>query len=129
MEQFIAKAKKYILQEENLAARKNNGDVNYQDKAETSRQGFEKNGWNRDRSDRDRSDHDRFDEDKENWGYKKQKSKYHHYPMYKDFTALTRPVHEVFYSIERKNKSILPPPRPMKMSGRKFNLKEYCDYH
>ena len=37
IEQFIAKAEKYILQEENLAARKNNGDVNYQDKAETSR--------------------------------------------------------------------------------------------
>ena len=33
MEQFIAKAEKYILQEENLAARKNNG----YDKAETSR--------------------------------------------------------------------------------------------
>ena len=37
MEQFIVKVEKYILQEENLAARKNNGDVNYQDKAETSR--------------------------------------------------------------------------------------------
>ena len=44
MEQFIAKAEKYILQEENLAARKNNGDVNYQDKAETSRQASRQNG-------------------------------------------------------------------------------------
>ena len=42
MEQFIAKAEKYILQEESLAARKNNGD----DKAETSRHGFKKYGWN-----------------------------------------------------------------------------------
>ena len=49
--------------------------------------------------------------------------------MYKDFTVLTRPVHEVFYSIERKDKSILPPPHPMKMSRRKFNSEEYCDYH
>ena len=71
MEQFIAKAEKYILQEESLAARKNNGD----DKAETSCQGSKKNGWNRDRSDRDRSDRDRFDDDKENRGFKKQKSK------------------------------------------------------
>ena len=29
MEQFIAKVEKYILQEENLATRKNNGDVHY----------------------------------------------------------------------------------------------------
>ena len=78
MEQFVAKAEKYILQEESLAARKNNGD----DKAETSRQGSKKNGWNRDRSDRDR-----FDDDKENRGYKKHKSKYHHHPLYKDFTT------------------------------------------
>ena len=49
--------------------------------------------------------------------------------MYKDFTTLTKPVHEVFYSIERKNTNILPPLRPMKMSGRKFNSDEYCDYH
>ena len=57
------------------------------------------------------------------------KSRYHHYPMYKDFTALTKPVQEVFYSIERKNKNILPPPRPMKMSRKRFNPEEYCDYH
>ena len=49
--------------------------------------------------------------------------------MYKDFTTLTKPVQKVFYLIERKNKNILPRPRPMKMSGRKFNSEEYCDYH
>ena len=39
MEQFIAKADKYILQKENLAAWKSNGDGNYQEKGKTSRQG------------------------------------------------------------------------------------------
>ena len=37
MERFIAKAEKYILQEENLVARKNNRGDSYQEKAETSR--------------------------------------------------------------------------------------------
>ena len=110
-------------------ARKNNGGNSYQEKAETSCQGTKRNDWFRNRSDKDRNDLNRSDEDKENRGFKKKKSRYHHYPMYKDVTALTKPVHEVFYSIERKNKNILPPPRPMKMSGRKFNSKEYCGYH
>ena len=37
MEQFIAKAEKYILQEENLAARKVNGNENTQEKSKSSR--------------------------------------------------------------------------------------------
>ena len=36
------------------------------------------------------------------------RNRYDHYPVYKDFTALTKSVHEVFYSIKRKNKNILP---------------------
>ena len=48
--------------------------------------------------------------------------------MYKDFTALTKPVQEIFNIAERRG--ILPPPVPMRNGGgRRFNKEEFCDYH
>ena len=110
MEQFIVKVEKYILQEENLVARKVNGNENTQEKGESSHQGVKRNNFYRDWSKRDWNDRDRSDDDKDNRGFRKKKSRYHHYSMYKDFTALIKPVQEVFYSIKRKNKNILPLP-------------------
>ena len=114
MEQFAAKADKYILQEENIAARK--GIVEKKDRAEGSNQ--------RDRRQFDSS----RQEDTRDQGYRKNKGRYHHYPMYKDFTALTKPAHEIFNVAERRG--ILPPPVPMRNGGgRWFNKDEFCDYH
>ena len=92
MEQFIAKVEKHILQEENLAARKSNGSDNLQEKSESSHHGAKRSNFYRDWSNRDWNDRDRFDDDKENRGFRKKKSKYHYYPMYKDFTTLTKHV-------------------------------------
>ena len=48
--------------------------------------------------------------------------------MYKDFTLLTKPVHEIFNVAEWRG--ILPPLVPMKNDeGHKFNNDEFCEYH
>ena len=43
--------------------------------------------------------------------------------MYKDFTALTKPIHEVFFVADRKG--ILPSP----VATRRFNNDELCKYY
>ena len=48
--------------------------------------------------------------------------------MYKDFTVLTKPVHEIFVVAEHKG--ILPPPVAMKSEGgQRFDNNEFCEYH
>ena len=114
MEQFAAKANKYILQEENIAARKGNTETKDRAEGSTAR-------------DRRQYDNSRQDDTRDQ-GYRKNNGRYHHYPMYKDFTALTKPVHEIFNVAECR--SILPPPVPMRNGGgRRFNKDEFCDYH
>ena len=66
MEQFVAKANKYILQEENIVARKDIGEK--KDHAEGSRQ-----------RDRRKFDSSRQDDTQ---GYRKNKGRYHHYLIY-----------------------------------------------
>ena len=101
MEQFATKADKYILQEENIAAQK--GNIEKKDRAEGSTQ-------------RDQHQYDNLrQDDTRDQGYRKNKGRYHYYPMYKDFTALTKPIHEIFNVAERRG--ILPPPVPMRNGG------------
>ena len=48
--------------------------------------------------------------------------------MYKDFMALTKPVHEVFVVVEQRG--ILPPLIPMRGNrGYKFDNNALCEYH